>query len=95
MDFEDHELPRFRLIVVEGDPTVGVKVLLRRVKDKSNLAAFGNVTYETGKWEWDSVSESIAGSLKRKPSILDTLHPKTMSKCYHDFLLVAKWAIQA
>lgn len=44
----------FGWIILDGDdPTTGVKVPFEtRKEDKSNLAAFGNVTYETGKWEW-------------------------------------------
>ena len=56
MDFEEtmNSTLDFGWIVVEGDdPTVGVKSPFEtRQEDKSNLAAFGNVTYETGKWEW-------------------------------------------
>lgn len=44
----------FGWIILDGDdPTTGVKAPFEtRKEDKSNLAAFGNVTYETGKWEW-------------------------------------------
>ena len=56
MDFEEtmNSTLDFGWIILDGDdPTTGVKVPFEtRQEDKSNLAAFGNVTYEIGKWEW-------------------------------------------
>ena len=52
-----------------------------RQEEKATLAAFGNVTYETGAWEWGLGLASIAGNPKKKPSISVTRHRKTMSKC--------------
>jgi len=60
----------FGWIILEGDdPTVGVKVPFEtRREDKSNLAAFGNVTFDLGRWElgmglrvdrWESEEEAV------------------------------------
>ena len=60
----------FGWIILEGDdPTVGVKVPFEtRREDKSNLAAFGNVTFDLGNWElgmglrvdrWESEEEAV------------------------------------
>ena len=72
MDFEETMTSTldFGWIVIDGvDPTTGVKVPFEtRQEDKSNLAAFGNITYETGAWElglglrvdrWESEEEAV------------------------------------
>ena len=56
MDLEETMNSYFDLgwIAIDGDdPLTGLQVPFEtRRENKSNLAAFGNVTYETGAWEW-------------------------------------------
>ena len=56
MDFEEtmNSFLDFGWIILEADdPSIHVQVPFEtRREDKGNLAAFGNVTYETGQWEW-------------------------------------------
>ena len=72
MDFEEtmNSFLDFGWIILEADdPSVHVQVPFEtRREDKSNLAAFGNVNYETGQWEfglglridrWESEEEAV------------------------------------
>ncbi|MBM13021.1 MAG: hypothetical protein CME57_00445 [Halieaceae bacterium] len=56
MDFKEtmNSFLDFGWIILDADdPSVHVQVPFEtRREDKGNLAAFGNVTYETGPWEW-------------------------------------------
>jgi iron complex outermembrane receptor protein len=56
MDFEEtmNSFLDFGWIILEADdPSVHVEVPFEtRREEKGNLAAFGNVTYEVGAWEW-------------------------------------------
>ena len=88
MDFEEtmNSTLDFGWIILDGDdPTTGVKVPFEtRQEDKSNLAAFGNVTYEIGKWEWGLGLRVDRWESEEEAVDMVTRPPKTMSKSCPD-----------